>query len=50
MLSDCLTSVLNPWNIGNGANMIIVVQGVVKKVYPGLGYKVKFGNKIYSMV
>ncbi|KAH9962102.1 hypothetical protein BJV74DRAFT_722511, partial [Russula compacta] len=28
---------------------IVVIQGVLDKVYPGSGYTVKFGDKIYSM-
>jgi hypothetical protein len=49
-LTNCLASTLDPWDIGNGADIIVVFQGVVDKVYPGLGYQVKFGDKIYTMV
>ncbi|KAH9960529.1 hypothetical protein BJV74DRAFT_984234 [Russula compacta] len=48
-LSDRLASASDSWDIGNGANIIVIIQGVLDKVYPGSGYMVKFGDKIYSM-
>ena len=49
-LTNCLASALDPWDIGGGADIIVVFQGVIDKVYPDSHYWVKFGDKIYLMV
>ncbi|KAH9991214.1 hypothetical protein BJV74DRAFT_884899 [Russula compacta] len=48
-LHCCLAIALNPWNIEDGVNILVVIQWILDNVYPGSGYKVKYGNKIYSM-
>jgi hypothetical protein len=49
-LSHLLASSLDPWDIRNGIDIIIIIQGILDKAYPGSRYQVKFGDKIYSMV
>ncbi|KAH9989674.1 hypothetical protein BJV74DRAFT_796107 [Russula compacta] len=49
-LTNCLASALDLWDIGGGADIIVVFQGVVDKVYLDSHYQVKFGDKIYSML
>jgi hypothetical protein len=49
-LSHLLASLLDPWDIGNGVDIIVIIQGILDKAYPGSRYQVKFGDKIYSMV
>ena len=43
-------SALNPWDIGNRTDINVIIQGVIDKVYLGLGYQVKYGDKIFLMV
>lgn len=49
-LNHCLASASNPWDIGSGVDIIVVIQGIIDKVYPDSGYRVKFGDKIYLKV
>jgi hypothetical protein len=49
-LVHCLASASDPWDIGNGVDIIVVIQGVLDKAYPNSGYRVKYGDKVYSMV
>jgi hypothetical protein len=49
-LGHCLASALNPWDIGNGTDILVVIQGVLEKAYPSSSYQVKFGDKVYLMV
>ncbi|KAH9992963.1 hypothetical protein BJV74DRAFT_713691, partial [Russula compacta] len=45
-----LASALNPWRPYNvGSDLVDTVQEVVDFVYPGSGYEVKLGDKIYTM-
>jgi hypothetical protein len=46
-----LASALNPWRPYNvRSDLVDTVQEVVDFVYPGSGYEVKLGDKIYTMV
>lgn len=45
-----LSNAMDPWDIGDGTDILVVIQGVFDKAYPDSGYNVAFGSKIYSMV
>lgn len=45
-----LSGALDPWDIGDGADTLSVIQGVFDKAYPGSGYKVTFRSRVYLMV
>ena len=45
-----LSGALDPWDIGDGADVLFVIQGVFDKAYPDSGYKVTFRSKVYLMV
>jgi hypothetical protein len=45
-----LSNARDPWDIGNGADMLVVLQAVFDKAYPESGYKIEYGSKVYSMV
>jgi hypothetical protein len=49
-LIHCLMSTPNAWDIGQGVDVVVTIQGVLDKVYPHLGYHIMLGDKIYSMV
>ena len=49
-LNHCLARALNPWDIGDGVDILIVFQGVLVKAFPGTTYKVWHNDKIYAMV
>jgi hypothetical protein len=45
-----LSNARDPWDIGSGADILVVLQGVFDKAYPGSGYKIEYGSKVYRMV
>jgi hypothetical protein len=45
-----LSGSLDPWDIGDGADILVVIQGVFDKAYPDSGYEVTFGDKVYLKV
>jgi hypothetical protein len=49
-LGHCLANALNPWDIGNGVDIIAIIQGVLDTAYPSSGYQVQYGDRVYSMV
>jgi hypothetical protein len=50
-LYACLGSATNPWKLyENGSSTLDAIQGILDLVYPDSGYRVKFGDKIFSMV
>jgi hypothetical protein len=50
-LYACLGSAPDPWKLyKNGSSMVATIQGILDVVYPNSGYRIKLGDKIYSMV
>jgi hypothetical protein len=50
-LYACLGSASNPWKLyEEGSSMVDTIQGVLDMVYPNSGYRVKLGDRIFSMV
>jgi hypothetical protein len=45
-----LAHTLDPWNIGDGVDILVVFQDILVKAFPGTTYKVWHGDKIYTMV
>lgn len=41
---------LDPWDIGDGVDILVVFQGVLVKAFPGTTYEVRHNDKIYAMV
>jgi LysM repeat protein len=49
-LNHRLAHALDPWDIGNGVDILVVFQGVLDKAFPGTTYKVQHNDKVYAMV
>ena len=49
-LNHYLACALDPWDIGNGVDILVIFQGVLIKAFPGMTYKVQHNAKIYAMV
>ena len=49
-LNNRLAHALNPWDIGDGVDILVVFQGVLVKAFPGTTYEVRHSDKIYAMV
>jgi hypothetical protein len=50
-LYHCLGSADQPWELADGDNgMVQTIQEVLDYAYPGSGYKVKHGDKFFTMV
>ena len=49
-LNNHLAHALNPWDIGDGVDILVVFQGVLVKAFPGTTYEVRHSDKIYAMV
>jgi hypothetical protein len=50
-LYACLGSASNPWKLyEDGSSMVDTIQCILNAVYPNSGYRVKLGDKIFSMV
>lgn len=50
-LYACLGTASNPWKIyENGSSIVDTIQGITDLVYPCSGYRVRIGDKIFSMV
>jgi hypothetical protein len=50
-LYACLGSSSSPWKLyEDGSSMVDTIQGILDMVYPNSGYRVKLGDKIFSMV
>jgi hypothetical protein len=46
-----LGSAKNPWKpYKDGSSMLDMIQEILDMVYPNSGYRVRIGDKIYSMV
>jgi hypothetical protein len=43
-------SALNCWDLGDGVDILVVLQGVLAQAFPGTTYVIQYGDKIYSMV
>lgn len=50
-LYACLGAASNPWKLyKDGSSMVDTIQEILDMVYPNSGYRVKLGDKIFSMV
>ena len=49
-LNHRLARTLDPWDIGDGVDILVIFQGVLDKAFPGTTYKVRHNDKIYAMV
>jgi hypothetical protein len=50
-LYACLGSASDPWKLyKNGSSMVATIQDIVDVVYPNSGYRVRLGDRIFTMV
>jgi LysM repeat protein len=49
-LNHRLARALDPWDIGDGVDILVIFQGVLVKAFPGTTYEVRHNDKIYAMV